>query len=127
MSRLRGSEWLRSRFNLDLLRSNLSTFGCLRPGSEKTSTARASPYANGGSEVEKLSLLGIFSCTLTRPTYFEYILREYLSALSGVIGLTAANLAVFQIVGQTDMCFYYPWQLTGERSRASTRLGGFWL
>jgi hypothetical protein len=43
----------------------------------------------------------------------NYILPGLLISLAftAVIGLTAANLAGFQIVGKTGIAFYYPWQL----------------
>jgi uncharacterized membrane protein YhdT len=46
-------------------------------------------------------------------TFFNYILPGILisAAFTAVIGLTAANLAGFQIVGYTGIAFYYPWQL----------------
>src|SRR5215207_5165160 len=40
------------------------------------------------------------------------------AAFTIVIGLTAANLSGFQIVGQTDIIFYYPWQLTEPNAAA---------
>src|SRR5215207_7730575 len=40
------------------------------------------------------------------------------AAFTIVIGLTAANLSGFQIVGQTDIVFYYPWQLTEPNAAA---------
>lgn len=39
-------------------------------------------------------------------------------ALTAVIGLTAANLTGFQIVGHTGIAFYYPWQLREPNSVA---------
>jgi hypothetical protein len=46
-------------------------------------------------------------------TVLNYILPGLLvsAAFTAVIGLTAANLSGFQIVGQTGIAFYYPWQL----------------
>jgi uncharacterized membrane protein YhdT len=43
----------------------------------------------------------------------NYILPGLLISLAftAVIGLTASNLAGFQIVGKTGIAFYYPWQL----------------
>lgn len=43
----------------------------------------------------------------------NYILPGLLISLAftAVIGLTAANLSGFQIVGKTGIAFYYPWQL----------------
>src|SRR5690242_16363049 len=39
-------------------------------------------------------------------------------ALTAVIGLTAANLTRFPIVGHTGIAFYYPWQLREPNSIA---------
>lgn len=46
-------------------------------------------------------------------TFFNYILPGILisAAFTAVIGLTAANLTGFPIVGKTGIAFYYPWQL----------------
>jgi hypothetical protein len=46
-------------------------------------------------------------------TFFNYILPGLFisAAFTAVIGLTAANLTGFPIVGQTGIAFYYPWQL----------------
>ena len=48
----------------------------------------------------------------TNP-FLRYLLPGILisSAFTVVIGLTAANLTGFQIVGDTDILFNYPWQL----------------
>lgn len=45
--------------------------------------------------------------------FLNYILPGVLisAAFTVVIGLTAANLSGFQIVGDTDILFLYPWQL----------------
>jgi uncharacterized membrane protein YhdT len=45
--------------------------------------------------------------------FSSYILPGVLIsvAFTAVIGLTAANLSGFQIVGHTGIAFYYPWQL----------------
>ena len=53
-------------------------------------------------------------------TFLNYILPGLLisAAFTAVIGLTAANLSGFQIVGQTDILFYYPWQLTEPNAAA---------
>jgi hypothetical protein len=50
----------------------------------------------------------------------NYILPGLLVSLAftAVIGLTAANLSGFQIVGKTGIAFYYPWQL-GEPNTAA--------
>ena len=56
----------------------------------------------------------------TKPNLFlNYILPGVLLsvALTAVIGLTAANLAGFQIVGRT-VPFAYPWRLTEPNSAA---------
>ena len=37
---------------------------------------------------------------------------------TAIIALTAVNLSGFQIVGQTDIAFYYPWQLTEPNAMA---------
>jgi uncharacterized membrane protein YhdT len=52
----------------------------------------------------------------------NYILPGLLISLAftAVIGLTAANLAGFQIVGKTGIAFYYPWQL--QEPSAAARL-----
>ena len=58
-----------------------------------------------------------------KPTLFlNYILPGVLisAALTAVIGLTAANLSGFQIVGDTDVAFAYPWRLV--EPNAMTRL-----
>jgi len=46
-------------------------------------------------------------------SFSAYILPGILisAAFTTVIGLTAANLSGFQIVGHTGISFYYPWQL----------------
>jgi uncharacterized membrane protein YhdT len=46
-------------------------------------------------------------------TVLNYILPGLFvsAAFTTVIGLTAANLSGFQIVGDTGVAFYYPWQL----------------
>lgn len=46
-------------------------------------------------------------------TFSNYILPGLLisAAFTSVIGLTAARLTGFQIVGHTGIAFYYPWQL----------------
>src|SRR5215208_2168001 len=53
-------------------------------------------------------------------TFLNYILPGMLiaTAFTAVIGLTAANLSGFQIVGQTGIAFYYPWQLTEPNAAA---------
>ncbi|HLO30044.1 MAG TPA: hypothetical protein VK249_12955 [Anaerolineales bacterium] len=53
-------------------------------------------------------------------TFAHYILPGILIsvAFTTVIGLTAANLSGFQIVGQTGIAFHYPWQLTEPNSAA---------
>jgi uncharacterized membrane protein YhdT len=50
----------------------------------------------------------------------QYILAGVLvsAALTGVIGLTAANLSGFQIVGNTDIAFAYPWRLAEPNAAA---------
>jgi hypothetical protein len=55
-------------------------------------------------------------------TVLNYILPGVLisAAFTAVIGLTAANLSGFQIVGHTGISFYYPWQL--QESSAIARL-----
>ena len=49
----------------------------------------------------------------TFHSFRQYLLPGLLisAAFTVVIGLTAANLSGFQIVGQTGIAFYYPWQL----------------
>lgn len=46
-------------------------------------------------------------------SFLNYILPGVLisAAFTAVIGLTAANLSGFPIVGHTGIAFYYPWQL----------------
>jgi len=53
-------------------------------------------------------------------TFLNYILPGVLisAAFTAVIGLTAANLSGFQIVGKTDIVFYYPWQLIEPNTAA---------
>ncbi len=53
-------------------------------------------------------------------TLLNYILPGVLisAAFTAVIGLTAANLSGFQIVGHTGIAFYYPWQLTEPNAAA---------
>ena len=55
----------------------------------------------------------------TNPTH-QYILAGVLvsAALTAVIGLTAANLSGFQIVGTTDIAFAYPWRLAEPNAAA---------
>jgi uncharacterized membrane protein YhdT len=55
----------------------------------------------------------------THPIH-QYILAGVLvsAALTAVIGLTAANLSGFQIVGNTDIAFAYPWQLAEPNAAA---------
>jgi hypothetical protein len=53
-------------------------------------------------------------------TFLNYILPGILIsvAFTAVIGLTAANLTGFPIVGKTGISFYYPWQLREPNSLA---------
>lgn len=63
-------------------------------------------------------------------TVSKYILPGVLisAALTAVIWLTAANLSGFQIVGDTDILFYYPWQLREASVLARlTAWGGYLL
>jgi uncharacterized membrane protein YhdT len=67
---------------------------------------------------------------ITKPNLFlNYILPGVLlsAALTAVIGLTAANLSGFQIVGPT-VPFAYPWRLTEPNAAARlTAWGGYLL
>jgi uncharacterized membrane protein YhdT len=50
------------------------------------------------------------------------------AVFTAVIGMTAANLSGFRIVGQTGITFYYPWQLTEPNTLARlTAWGGYLL
>ena len=53
-------------------------------------------------------------------TVLNYILPGLFvsAAFTAVIGLTAANLSGFHIVGQTGIAFYYPWQLREPNTMA---------
>lgn len=65
----------------------------------------------------------------TNP-FLNYLLPGTLVslALTTVIGLTAANLSGFQIVGDTDILFYYPWQLKEPNAAAQlTAWAGYLL
>src|ERR1043165_1701014 len=60
---------------------------------------------------------------------WSYILPGILisAALTAVIGLTAANLSGFQIVGRTGIPFYYPWQLREPAVAARLTAWGAYL
>jgi len=53
-------------------------------------------------------------------TFLNFILPGVLiaAAFTAVIGLTAANLSGFQIVGNTDIAFAYPWRLAEPNAAA---------
>jgi len=52
--------------------------------------------------------------TITPSSSLKYVITGTLISLvlTAVIGLTAANLSGFEIVGNTDIAFAYPWRLT---------------
>ena len=58
--------------------------------------------------------------TITSNSSLKYIITGTLIslALTAVIGLTAANLSGFQIVGNTDIAFAYPWRLAEPNAAA---------
>jgi uncharacterized membrane protein YhdT len=63
-------------------------------------------------------------------TVLSYLLPGILVSLAftAVIGLTAANLSGFQIVGDTGIPFYYPWQLKETNAAAQlTAWAGYLL
>jgi len=53
-------------------------------------------------------------------TFLHYIMPGIIisAVLTAVIGVTAANLSGFQIVGHTGIAFYYPWQLREPNAMA---------
>lgn len=66
----------------------------------------------------------------TFHSFRKYLLPGLLisAVFTAVIGLTAANLSGFQIVGQTGIAFYYPWQLREPNAIARlTAWGGYLL
>lgn len=57
----------------------------------------------------------------------QYILAGLFvaAALTAVIGFTAANLSGFQIIGNTEIAFAYPWRLAEPSAAARlTAWGG---
>jgi uncharacterized membrane protein YhdT len=65
----------------------------------------------------------------TNP-FLSYLLPGMIASLAFtvVIGLTAANLSGFQIVGKTGVAFYYPWQLSEPNATAQlTAWAGYLL
>src|ERR1051325_6420867 len=72
----------------------------------------------------------VYMKTMKHNSSLRYIVTGILisAAFTMVIGLTAANLSGFQIVGRTGIAFYYPWQLIEPNATARlTAWGGYLL